>query len=178
MIDPLTRALWILLSFSGLSLLAVGGGSAVLPEMHAIVVNDQHWLDDGQFTEIYSLGQIAPGPNMTMVAVIGQHVAGVPGWIAAALGFFLPSSALAFAVNRLWHRLERWPWRSSIEAGLAPLAIGLMAAGAWLLARLAIHDAIDAGVAVATAAILLWRKVNPFWLIVAGGLLGYAQSLF
>lgn len=175
--DSLTRALWLLLSFSGLSLLAVGGGSAVLPEMHSIVVGDHHWLTDAQFAEIYSLGQIAPGPNMSMVAVIGQHVAGAPGWLAAALGFFLPSSVLAFAVNRLWHRLEAWPWRNSIEEGLAPLAIGLMAAGAWLLGRLAIHDAIDVGVAVVTTAILLWRKVNPFWLIVAGGVIGYAQSL-
>jgi chromate transporter len=112
-----------------------------------------------------------------MVAVIGQHVAGMPGWLAAVLGFFLPSSALAFAVNRLWHRLEHWPWRDAIESGLAPLAIGLMAAGAWLLARLAIHDAIDAGVAVVTTAILLWRKVNPFWLILAGGAIGALQAL-
>ena len=171
------RAVWLFLSFGGLSLLAVGGGSAVLPEMHAIVVADHHWLGNAQFAEIYSLGQIAPGPNMTMVAVIGQHVAGWPGWLAAAIGFFLPSSLLAFGVNRLWHRLEGWPWRASIEAGLAPLAIGLMAAGAWLLARLAVHDAIDAAVAVATTAILLWRKVNPFWLIVAGGVIGYAHTL-
>ena len=171
------RALWIVLSFSGLSLLAVGGGSAVLPEMHAIVVEQHRWLNDAQFAEIYSLGQIAPGPNMTMVAVIGQHVAGMAGWIAAVLGFFVPSSVLAFGMNRLWHRLEDWPWRASIEAGLAPLAIGLMAAGAWLLARLAIHDAIDAGLAIVTTAVLLWRKVNPFWLILAGGALGYLHSL-
>jgi chromate transporter len=173
--DSIRRALWVVLSFSGLSLLAVGGGSAVLPEMHSIVVDDHHWLTDAQFAEIYSLGQIAPGPNMTMVAVIGEHVAGWPGWLAAVVGFFLPSSALAFGVNRLWHRLEHWPWRASIEAGLAPLAIGLMAAGAWLLARLAIHDALDAAVAVVTTAILLWRKVNPFWLILAGGAIGFLR---
>jgi chromate transporter len=177
MSGSIERALWLVLSFSGLSLLAVGGGSAVLPEMHSIVVDGNRWLTNDQFAEIYSLGQIAPGPNMTMVAVIGQHVAGWPGWLAAVVGFFLPSSVLAFGVNRLWHRLEHWPWRASIEAGLAPLAIGLMAAGAWLLARLAIHDLIDAGVAVATTAILLWRKVNPFWLILAGGLLGLLRSI-
>ena len=176
MSGSIERALWLVLSFSGLSLLAVGGGSAVLPEMHSIVVDGHHWLTNDQFAEIYSLGQIAPGPNMTMVAVIGRHVAGWAGWLAAVLGFFVPSSVLAFGVNRLWHRLEHWPWRASIEAGLAPLAIGLMAAGAWLLARLAIHDLLDAGVAVVTTAILLWRKVNPFWLILAGGAIGFLRG--
>jgi hypothetical protein len=52
-----------------------------------------------------------------------------------------------------------------------------MAAGAWLLARLAVHDLVDVAVAIVTTAILLWRKVNPFWLILAGGALGFLQSL-
>ena len=176
MSEELHKLLYLLGSFALVSVLAVGGGSAVLPEMHNVVVDRTHFLTGNQFKEIYSLGQIAPGPNMTMVAVIGQHVAGWPGWLAAVLGFFIPSSVLAFGVNRLWHRLEHWPWRASIEAGLAPLAIGLMAAGAWLLARLAVHDLVDVAVAVVTTAILLWRKVNPFWLILAGGAVGFLHS--
>jgi len=46
------------LVFMMLSVLAVGGGTAVLPEMqHATV----HWfnLTDKQFREIYSIGQVA-----------------------------------------------------------------------------------------------------------------------
>jgi hypothetical protein len=30
-----------------------------------------HWLSADQFTDIYSLGQISPGPNTNMVTVIG-----------------------------------------------------------------------------------------------------------
>lgn len=168
MSGDLARVLPLLGSFATISLLAVGGGSAVLPEMHSAVVDKTHWVTDDQFKEIYSLGQVAPGPNMTMVAVIGKHVAGWPGALAAIFGFFVPSSILAFGANRLWHRLEPWPWLDSIQRGLAPVAIGLMAAGVWLLARLAITGPSTAAIAFVATVVLLARKVNPIWLILAG----------
>ena len=54
-------------TFALLSLLAVGGGTAVLPEMKHDAVQVHHWVTDTQFAQIYSLGQLAPGPNMTCV---------------------------------------------------------------------------------------------------------------
>ncbi len=71
--------------FALLSLLAVGGGTAVLPQMKHETVGTHEWLSAEQFTDIYSLGQLAPGPNMNMVTVIGYHVAGIPGAILVLL---------------------------------------------------------------------------------------------
>ena len=59
--------------FALLSILAVGGGTAVLPQMKHEVVAQHHWQTAAQFTDIYSLGQLSPGPNMNMVTVIGYH---------------------------------------------------------------------------------------------------------
>lgn len=57
--------------FAMLSMLALGGGISVLPEMQHMTVRVFHWLTDKQFRDIYSLGQVAPGPNGLMVMVIG-----------------------------------------------------------------------------------------------------------
>ena len=57
--------------FALLGILAVGGGTAVLPEMQHMTVHHFHWLTDAEFRDIYSIGQVAPGPNMTMVILIG-----------------------------------------------------------------------------------------------------------
>ena len=99
MSDDLATLAQLFIDFATASLLAIGGGSAVLPELHKVVVTDTHWLNDQQFKEIYSLGQIAPGPNMTIVAIIGQHVAGWAGALVTLVAFFLPSSLLAFGVT-------------------------------------------------------------------------------
>ena len=75
------RLIHLFLVFSLLSVLAVGGGTAVLPEMQHMTVHTFHWLTDAQFRNIYSLGQVAPGPNMLMVLVIGYQLAGWAGMI-------------------------------------------------------------------------------------------------
>jgi chromate transporter len=160
-------------AFGILSLLAVGGGAAVLPEMKETVVGQHHWLDSDQFVEVYSLGQIAPGPNMLMVQIIGERVAGIPGAFVALFAFFLPASVLTYATGRLWDRLDGWPWRESIQRGLAPISIGLMLAGTITIAKIAVTDPRTIAMAAAVTAILLWRKVNPAYLILACALLGF-----
>ncbi len=169
---------WQLLGVFGLlSVLAVGGGTAILPEMKHFTVARLHWLTADQFVEIYGLGQMAPGPNMLMVTVIGYHVAGVAGALAAMIGFFLPASLLTVGVSRVWNHLAASPWRQAIQRGLAPLAIGLMASGVIVIARTAIRGVPTALIAGVVALILLRRHVNPALLILASGLLGLLLHL-
>ncbi len=165
--------LQILAVFSLLSILAVGGGTAVLPEMKSLTVNHFHWLTAEQFGQIYSLGQLAPGPNMLMVSVIGYRVAGYPGALAALVGFFLPAGLLTFGVARVWDRYSDSPLKIACERGLAPVTIGLMLAGTLILARTVIDSADDVAIAAVVTAILLAVKINPVILILGGGLAGY-----
>ena len=72
------------LTFSMLSLLAVGGGTAVLPEMQT-VLSGQFNIDHTTFVHVYSIGQLAPGPNMMMVLVFGFQVAGLLGALVVLL---------------------------------------------------------------------------------------------
>jgi len=159
--------------FALLSFLAVGGGLSVLPEMKRLTVEDGHWLTGGQFVDFYSLGQMAPGPNMNMVLLIGLHAAGLAGAAVVWLAFFVPSSALALVAGRGWQRLSGWPWRESIRRGLAPVTIGLMTAGVISLARVALVDVRAIVLAALAGAVLLARDVNPVLVIAACGAAGW-----
>lgn len=163
----------LLAVFGALSVMAVGGGTAVLAEMKALTVDRFHWVSSDQFGEIYGLGQMAPGPNMLMVAVIGYRVAGYAGALAAVVGFFLPAGLIMLVSGRLWDRFAGSPWKEALQRGLAPLTIGLMLAGTWVLARTVVRGPATAGIAVAVTLILLLRHVNPVLLILAGGVAGY-----
>jgi chromate transporter len=156
--------------FALLSLLAVGGGTAVLPEMQHMTVSYFHWITDRQFRDIYSLGQVAPGPNMLMVMVIGYRLDGIAGALVVGLSFFLPDCLLTFFANRIWQRFSDSPWRAAVQRGLAPVAIGLMLSGTYAIARLSILTYTGGLIAASTLAILMWRRVNPVFLISAAGL--------
>lgn len=159
--------------FSLLSVLAVGGGAAVLPETKMLVVETHHWLTDDQFRDIYGLGQVVPGPNMLMVMVIGYHVTGFLGALIAYLGFFVPAGVISLGASRLWDHFEGSPWRASLQRGMAPLVVGLMAAGAIAIARTAIDGAMTVAIAIAVfLGVFFVKRINPAILVLGGGVVG------
>jgi len=158
--------------FSYLSLLTVGGGMAAFPELKVLTVDVHHWLTFKQLIHLYSVGQMAPGPNMMMIVAVGQWVAGLPGAIVVLIAFFLPTALLAFTIGRLWGRLAKWPWRQSIQRGLAPVSIGLLLAGCLTMAKGAVTGWITAAVALAALMFLLRSRINPVFVILAGAVVG------
>ena len=156
------------LSFSLLSLLAVGGGTAVLPEMQSLL-SHQFGIDHTQFVHIYSFGQLAPGPNMLMVLVIGYQLAGLLGAGIVLFSFFLPSSILCFYIGRLWNRFGESPWRRTIQNALEPISIGLMASGVYAVGKASIVSPLTLALSLITFFLILRTKINPVWLILGSG---------
>jgi len=155
-------------TFALLSILAVGGGTAVLPEMQTILAH-QFGIDHTQFVHIYSIGQLAPGPNMLMVLVIGYQIAGLIGAGVVLLSFFLPSSVLCFYVGRLWNRFGESPWRRSIQNALEPISIGLMSSGVYAVAKASVVSGITLALALVTLYLILRTKINPVLVILGSG---------
>ena len=162
------------LYFGLLSLLSVGGIPAVVPEMQRYVVDVKAWLTPGEFIQAFAVGQAAPGPNVLIASLIGWQVAGLAGALIALLAFCAPAAVLAFWVAELWDRFKETEWRRAIQRAIAPLVVGMILAGGVVLAtpggrpdwRLWL---IAAGSAIA---VLLVNRLNPLWLLAAGGLLG------
>lgn len=159
--------------FAYLSLLTIGGGMAAYPALEHEVVDVHHWLTTQGLVHLYSVGQMAPGPNMMVVASIGEHVAGPLGSLVVVLAFFLPTVLITFGVGRLWVKLERWRWRNAIQQGLAPVSVGLVLAGAITLAKGALLDWLAVVMALVVFLILLRSKVNPAYLILGGAVIGF-----
>ena len=80
--------------FTQLSILAFGGGNAILPEMQHQVVEVHRWLTATEFSTRLAMAQAAPGPNMMIVPLVGWHVAGPAGLFVTSLAKFGPSSLL------------------------------------------------------------------------------------
>lgn len=158
--------------FGYLSLLTVGGGMAAFPEMKVLTVEVHHWLTFPQLIHLYSVGQMAPGPNMMMIVAIGDWAGGPAGAIVTLIAFFAPTALLAYLVACFWKKLERWPWRKSIQQGLAPVSIGLLLAGCFTMAKGAITGLETGAITVGVLLILLQYKINPAILMLAGAIIG------
>ena len=84
--------------FAVLSLLAFGGGAAVLPDMQRQAVDVHHWLTAREFLDMFALSRAVP-PGSMIVVLVGQKAAGIAGGLVAFLAMFGPSSLVAFAVG-------------------------------------------------------------------------------
>ena len=171
--NPQSNPIWTLISTFGLmSLFAVGGANAAIPEMQRIAVDVHHWMSDRQFADIYAISQLSPGPNVLIVTLIGYAVAGFGGAFAATVAMCVPTAALAYFVSRLLRRSRESRWPAIIQASLVPLSIGLMAASALIVAKAADRNVTGAILTLAVAAVAFATRLNPLWLLLAGGVVG------
>jgi chromate transporter len=154
--------------FVPLSLISIGGGPSILAEMEHQSVDVYGWLTDQDFVNLFAISRVAPGPGTLVVTLIGWKAGGWAGALAASLAFYVPSSLLVYGAARLWRHYRAAQWRGKIERGLAPLAIGLIFAGAY--AVLAASNGGVGAVAMAGAATLvtLWKPWNPLFTLAAG----------
>ena len=160
--------------FATLSLLAVGGANAAIPEMHRVAVDVMHWMNDKQFADMFAISQLSPGPNVIIVALIGFHVAGLKGAGVAIAAMCGPTCLLAYGVARTWDRFKEAPWRMAVQRGLVPVSLGLIGASAFVLARAADHNVYAALITAATAGVAFFTRINPLWVFAAGAVIGFA----
>ena len=119
--------------FALMSLFAVGGANAALPEMHRLAVDVMHWMTDRQFADLYAIAQVTPGPNVIVVTLIGYHVAGLAGALVATLAMCGPTCVFAFFVGQVWDRFKEARWRLIIQAALVPISLGgVLDVGEWM----------------------------------------------
>jgi len=156
--------------FVPLSLVSIGGGPSILAGIaHAVAA--RHWMSEREFIDLFAISRAAPGPGVLLATLVGWKLAGLLGAVVASLALFLPSSLLYDAAVRRWDRHRGKRWHSALELGLAPIAAGLILAGALVILRTGGGEPLLWSIAAASAAVLLWRpKLNPLWVLAAGGL--------
>jgi chromate transporter len=117
---------WI---FFRIGLVSFGGVFSVLPELQRALVDDGLITQEG-FLKAFVLGQVVPGPNMAMCTVIGWHVAGLAGAVAAFVGIYSGPVAIMGAAYAGYHRWRNVTWVRRLELAMRPVVLGLLAASA------------------------------------------------
>jgi len=164
----------LFLHFLVLSFLAIGGTPTVLPDMHRYVVEVHHWMTSTQFAAVYALAQVAPGPNVMYITLIGWQVGGWAGAAATTLPLLVPASTLTLLAGHLHARHPHAVLGRAMRRGLTPITLGLMLASGWILTRSVNHDWRGYLLTLLTVVLVLRTRWNPLWLIAAGALAGMA----
>ena len=149
------------LTFFTTAIFSVGGISAMIPEVHRQVVEVHGWLGNESFATAFALSQIAPGPNILMMSMLGWRIAGWAGLVVATLATVVPTSALSLIAGRAENRISHARWYGLTKRAFPPLVVGLICASALVTAQAAIDEWLGYVLTAGVALFVALTRQNP-----------------
>lgn len=168
------KGIWEVLKVSAkLGFTSFGGPVAHLGYFREEYVTRRKWLDEKSYADLVALCQFLPGPASSQAGIgIGLLRAGLPGAIAAWVGFTMPSVLLMvlFAAAFQAYDFAGAGWIHGLKVG----AVAVVAQAVWGMGRSLAAGRTRASIAIASAcAILIWPSAfAQVAVIAAAGLAG------
>ncbi len=154
----ISDTLSVFLTFLWLGCISFGGPAAHIGVFQREFVQRRQWLNADDFARLLALVQFLPGPASSQLGfAIGRERAGLPGALAAFIGFTLPSALLmlGFALGMLAGVGDQHSWVQGLLLGLKWLAVVVVADAVLTMNRNFCTDGYTRSIAVAMAALTL-----------------------
>ncbi len=161
--------------------LVFGGGHVVLPLLQTEVV-PTGWVDEQVFLAGYGATQAMPGPLFTFAAFLGASMSSAPsdwlGGMIALIAIFIPSFLLVVGALPFWEQLRQNLRTQAALGGINASVVGLLLAALYQpVWTSAILSPQDFGLALVAFVALMFWKLPPWLVVVAGGLAGWLLHL-
>lgn len=164
----------LFIAFFQIGLLSVGGGYAALAYINDIVVVQNGWLTQTDFTDLITLSQMTPGPLAINAATfVGTKVGGIVGAIIATIAFVLPAVIIVLALSMIYYKYKSLKGMQIIMASMRIVVIGLIASVCFnLLTMLVETEAIMKSLLLMLGVVILrLTKINPIYIILLLGVI-------
>jgi chromate transporter len=149
-----------------------GSGLAIVPFLYGGVVGRFHWLTERQFVDAVAVAMITPGPVVITAGFIGYLVAGVAGATVAAIAVFVPPYLIVILGAPYYRRFAKNLQVKAFVQGVTAAAVGAIAGAAFILGKRSLIDVTTILIAVATFALLHFKKIPEPLLILVAGVVG------
>lgn len=165
--------LWpLFLFFLKVGSVLFGSGYVLLAFLRGDLVERWHWLTNAQLLDAIAVGQVTPGPVFTTATFIGYILAGSKGAFVATLGIFLPAFFFVAISGPLVPRLRQSRVAGAFLDGVNVASLALMLVVTFELGRSALIDLTTVVLAVLSAFLLIYFRINSAWLVLGGALIG------
>lgn len=162
---PRVRATMLFWGFLKIGLSGFGG---VLPFARHTLVERERWLTEQEFTEVLSLSQFLPGPNIVNVSVIvGRRFDGVIGAAAATLGLLLMPLVIVLLLATLYAEFAQIDAIRRACYAVSAAASGLIIAMAVKLSTPIRRTPWQVAVCAVTFAAVAVARAPLFWVLAA-----------
>lgn len=177
-LSSVTAHHWIVMldSFYRAGSLVFGGGHVVLPLLENEFVSSG-LMDETAFIAGYGATQAVPGPLFTFAAYIGTVIGGWQGGLFATFAIFLPAFLLILGTLPFWHQLRSNSKMNGAFMGVNAAVVGILIAAFYNpIWTSAILQPIDFAMAAILFSLLVFWKLPPWVIVLAGAIGGWVIS--
>jgi chromate transporter len=176
-------------AFCKIGAFCIGGGYAALPLIKAEIVDAKAWINLSELTDIITIAEMTPGPiALNASTFVGTKILALPGAVVATAGFLTVPVCVTAILGTVYLKYGQGNMAKRIFSVLRPAVTGLIASAALSIIILALKgDATPAnsgilsavnwvGLALMAGGFFAIKrfKVNPMYVILASGVLGFA----
>lgn len=155
----------LFVAFTRLSLMGFGG---VLPIAQRELVERLRWLSAAEFTELLSVGQVLPGPNVVNLSLmVGDRHFGLRGALAALAGMLAAPMALVLVLAALYQGLADVPAVAGAVRGMGAVSAGLIGAMALKMLPTLARNPLGRGLWMPVTAAVMAAMILLHWPLVA-----------
>ncbi|MGZ3712679.1 MAG: chromate transporter [Bdellovibrionota bacterium] len=162
----------IVLYFLKLGTVGFGGPVVLCEHMRRDLVEKRGWITPAEYSEGFSLSQLAPGPLAAQLAIyLGWVRRGVLGATLAGIAFVLPSFFMVLALSALYIAFGGLSWIQGAFYGIGAAVIGIMAQSSYrLVTKTFRRDWLIWSVGAISAAVTMITETEWLLLFLAAGI--------
>ncbi len=187
----------LFVTFFIIGVFTFGGGYAMLSLIQTQVVVAHHWLSESTFTNIVAISQMTPGPigvncatytgYEVLTSAGASHAVAILGSATATFALILPSFFIVLTMVKFYEKFMGNRLFEGVMGWLRPAVVGLIGAAAVILMVDTSWTGLIPHFAIVEENFMDWKswalfaaamvaslgfKVNPIYIIIAGGIAG------
>ncbi len=174
------KSFWELyIAFFRIGAVTFGGGYAMLPILERDLVEKRGWTTMDELTDYFAIGQCTPGIiSLNVSTFIGNKRAGIPGALAATLGFLTAPIIIILIIAAFLTNFASYPVVQHAFAGIRVCVCVLILEAVLKLWKKSVVDKFSLGLYIVIFALAVLSRFLPFSvpaavLVIASGVLGF-----
>ena len=172
-------SLWkIFRVFAEMGAVCFGGGYAMLSLVQRVIVEEHGWATEEELMDYYAIGQCTPGIIAVNVATfIGHKLRGIPGAIAASLGFISPSILIITIIAAFLTSFASNVFVAHALAGIRVCVCVLILNSVLTLGKKAIKNKLSWIIFGVSTILAAFTNVSTVAIVLGAGIVGYILYL-
>lgn len=158
------------LGFLKVGVSAFGGA---LPWLRRVVVEERQWLDEREFTDMLTICQAIPGPNVVNCSVfLGTRWYGLSGGLLAFMSLMAVPLLIVLALALVYEHLQAHTRVRAAVDGMAVTAIAYLTTMALAMAKPFYRKWLASLLCACAMALSFFAGWSMGWVLLAGGAVG------